>query len=54
MTYVTHKERRALVMLATALAVMLISLATVAAIRSAGTPCSHGPASFDTCTYALR
>lgn len=51
MIYVTHKERRALIYAATALAVMLISLATVAGILTGGKTCS---ASADTCAYALR
>lgn len=51
MTYATHKERRALIMLATALAVALISLATVAGILTGDKTCSAGA---NTCAYALR
>lgn len=53
MIYVTHKERRALIYIAAGMAVAMIGLVILAAV-TAGTPCSHGPASFDTCAYALR
>ena len=53
MTYVTHKERRALIYTATALAVALISLASVAGMRSPD-PLATCSASPDTCAYALR
>ncbi len=53
MTYIPHKERRALIMLATALAVAMISLASVAGMRSPN-PLATCSASPDICAYALR